>query len=193
MPDRSATGAGGHGVGDAGDDRTLMASVVRGDASAAEILVQRHGGRVWRYLGHVCGDRSWVDDLAQETLARAVQRAALYDPEYPLEVWLLRIARNLAIDLSRRERRHQRVEIRDEEAAKAAGPHAALEAREFRSAFDAAVRELPAGYREVFVLREFEGLDYASIGAVLDLSPKTVSSRLHRARLRLQGALGRFL
>ena len=49
-------------------------------------------------------------------------------------------------------------------------------------ALEVALQELPEAFRTVFLLRDGEGLSYEEIAEVLDISPKTVSSRLHRAR-----------
>lgn len=54
---------------------------------------------------------------------------------------------------------------------------------------EAAIDQLPAGYKGVFLLRDIEGFSTADTAHVLDLSPEAVKTRLHRARLFLRGRL----
>ena len=61
---------------------------------------------------------------------------------------------------------------------------------ELRRLLVAAVEALPQEFRAVFVLREVEGLSTAETAACLAIRPETVKTRLHRARSRLQEALG---
>ena len=52
-----------------------------------------------------------------------------------------------------------------------------------------AIENLPAPYREVIVLREFEQMSYGEIARILDCQPGTVMSRLNRARKNLKDTL----
>ena len=171
-------------------DVDLMLRVRHGDDAAFEELVRRHTRTVLNVVYRYVGDPSLADDLAQETLVRALRDAHRYDDKWPLEVWLFRIARNLALDLLRREGRHRR---HQDDAALCATPTPAAvttaEHREFQVALEVALQELPETFRTVFLLRDGEGLSYEEIAEVLDISPKTVSSRLHRARQQLRELL----
>ncbi|MFO1054978.1 MAG: sigma-70 family RNA polymerase sigma factor [Planctomycetota bacterium] len=178
------------------DDAVLVDRVADGDHASLEVLVLRHGGRVANFLSHLLEDRSWVDDLVQEVFVRLCLRARSYDPRWPLPVWLLRIARNLAVDLMRRERARLRAhrgaaERTRDEVAPAADRHA--QDRELGVALGAALRRLPEAFRTAFVLREIEVLHYEEIAAIMGTSEKTVSTRLHRARSRLREILGEYL
>jgi RNA polymerase sigma-70 factor (ECF subfamily) len=68
-------------------------------------------------------------------------------------------------------------------------PHLALLKQLDREALAAAIEQLSDQFREVFVLREMEGLDYAQIAAVAQIPIGTVMSRLARARRRLAESL----
>ena len=52
-----------------------------------------------------------------------------------------------------------------------------------------AIRSLPEDFRAALVLCDVVGLDYAEIGASLDIPPGTVRSRIHRGRAQLRKAL----
>ncbi len=64
-----------------------------------------------------------------------------------------------------------------------------MAARELGAAIDEAVRALPPKHRNVFVLREYEGLSYQEIADVMQCNVGTVMSRLHHARKKLQSKL----
>lgn len=178
------------------DDARLVAAVASGDPSALGLLVARHGSRIANFLSHVLTDRSWTDDLTQEVFVRLCAHAGRFDARYPLVVWLLRIARNLAIDLQRREAARRRAHtIRAQADADHDAPSADRDAEhaELRAAFANALQGLPEPFRTVFVLKEIELLSYAEIAEVIGSNEKTVSTRLHRARERMRTALTEFL
>jgi RNA polymerase sigma-70 factor (ECF subfamily) len=171
-------------------DEQLLDLASRGDAAAVDAFVARFGERVQGLLVRIVRDHAWADDLLQEVLVRALRDAHRFDDRWPMAVWLFRIARNLALDLLRREGRHRR--RNDAAAARDAAAPAAVttaEHREFQVALEDALQELPEAFRTVFLLRDGEGLSYEEIAAVLSISAKTVSSRLHRARQQLRALL----
>lgn len=179
---------------DPATDAALLRRATAGDALAFEALVERWGDRVHGFLAHLLRDRGAADDVAQETFVRVFERASTFDPRQAFAVWLLRIARNLAIDRLRRRTLEREAAA---EAAANASPFAPerepidLAAQsEFGERFGAALAELAEPFRTAFLLREFEGLSYEEIGAVTDVPTKTVSTRLVRAREQLRTALG---
>jgi RNA polymerase sigma-70 factor (ECF subfamily) len=110
--------------------------------------------------------------------------------------WLLTIVRNGCFSHLRQRRRRddvEGVELTDDVPAAASvattDPHLALLRRIDREALAGAIEQLPAVYREAFVLREMEGLSYQQIAAVAGVPAGTVMSRLSRARQRLQESL----
>lgn len=171
------------------DDETLLDRAARGEDAAVDAFVDRFGDRLCSFLVRLVRDRAWADDLVQEVLVRALHEAHRYDPEWPVVVWLFGIARHLGLDLLRREggQRRRASNLTRPEPAPAAVTTA--EHREFQIALEAALQQLPEEYRSVFLLRDGESLSYEAIGEVLGISPKTVSSRLHRARRALRAAL----
>ena len=173
-------------------DDALFARAAGNEPAAVDAFVARFADRLCSYVVRIVRDGAWADDLVQETLVRVLHDAHRYDARWPVQVWLFRIARNLALDLLRREGSHSRHV--DELRAPGAAPLApaavtTAEHREFQSALEEALQRVPESFRTVFLLRDGEGLSYEEIAAVLGISVKTVSSRLHRARMQLRTLL----
>jgi len=173
-------------------DDEILDLVAGGRHHAFDLLVTRYGARVRRYLRQVAGVEAPVDDLTQEVFVRVFREAGRRRGG-TFAAWLYRVARHLAVDHLRHEAARKRamgqVEDSAARAPEAPLPSASLEAREFREHLDAALGRLPEEFRTAFLLREQEGMSYEEIGEVLEISPKTVSTRIHRARTRLRGLL----
>ncbi len=117
----------------------------------------------------------------QETFLRAYDRLETFNPDYRFKTWLLAIANNLGVDTLRRRR--ETVEFNPEtHASVVRGPEAeALEADRSRSV-QSAVATLPETYGVPLILRYSEGMSYAEIAEILDITIPAVKSRLFRAR-----------
>lgn len=181
-------------------DEDVLAAVAAGRPHAFDVLVARYGARVQTFLRHRVGDAAWAEDLAQEVFVKVFRHLDRREPGGSFPVWLFAIARNVALDHLRRRTLQRRVL---DAAARGDGPLARAMRRvrslrpdeelatgELASALEDALAELPGEQREVFLLREREGLRYGEIAAVVGCGPKTVSTRLARARARLREDLG---
>ena len=171
----------------------LITGLATGMDRALDELIARYGDRLCSYLLRIVRDAGWADDLVQEVFVRVYDHARTYDGRWPVRVWLFGIARNLAVDLLRREgamqSRLQYLHRHDESPAAVT----MVEHREFQAELEQAISRLPEVFRSVFILRETERLSYDEIGEVLGISAKTVSSRLHRSRTQLKTMLQRYL
>jgi len=164
------------------DDNELVARTLKGDVRSYEELVRRYERLVGRVLYSYARREISVEDLVQETFLRAYDRLETFNPDYRFKTWLLAIANNLGVDTLRRRR--EIVEFNPETHAGAAGggPEAeALDADRSRSVQEA-VATLPETYGVPLILRYSEGLSYAEIAEVLDITIPAVKSRLFRAR-----------
>src|ERR1700759_1942945 len=87
-----------------GTSATQQISLGLGQRNVAFLqeLVGRYQYRLVRYLIYLLGRRDEVDDLVQETWLRVLERGSSYDGRSRFEPWLFTIARNLAIDQTRK-------------------------------------------------------------------------------------------
>ena len=165
------------------------------DRSAFERRVLPHldaGYNLARWL--LRGDTQ-AEDAVQEAALRAMRYFdSLQDGD--ARPWFLGIVRRTCFDAMARTRQWPPAQSFDDEDAEAhetadaaPGPEALLYEREIGARVDAALRALPPPLREVVVLRELEGLDYAAIARIIGVPAGTVMSRLSRARERLRHAL----
>ena len=151
-------------------------------ADAAE----RHLDDVYGYLAWFTGDRFVAEDLAAETFERALRLWHRFDPARgSARTWLCQVARTVALDHFRSERRRTRREALaasperfDEQVAEGLSPE-----------LEAALRGLSAGEREVIALRVVLDLDAATAGRVLGISATNCTTRLSRALKKLEEAL----
>lgn len=135
-----------------------------------------------------------AEDLVQDTLLRAWRSLGSFDGRYP-RAWLLTIMRNAEVNRHRRRRPHL-LDDPDTEADRHAadGPTGAAAEdvvvdRTFDDVVEAALNDLPEGFREVVLLIDVDGLTYAEAAEILHVPEGTVMSRLHRARARIRARL----
>jgi RNA polymerase sigma-70 factor (ECF subfamily) len=180
-------------------DALLARAAARGDRLAFAKLVDLHRRSVHGLVFRLLRDPEEARDAAQETFVRAWSAIATYDAAQPFGPWLLRIARNHALDLLRRRvpaHRQVALDATPDEGAPVIelagdGPAAdtLLERSQQRASLEAAVAALPPNYREVIQLFHVEQLSYKEIAETLDVPMGTVMTWLHRARSKLRATL----
>ena len=163
------------------DPRTLERAQ-QGDLGAFEDLVRTFQADVYRFALHLTRERATAEDVTQEALLRAYRFLHTFRGDCRFSSWLLRIARNCAMDALRS--RTQRAE-REER-----GPMPSLVTDAVaRTELGAALEALSDEHREPFMLIEVFGLSYREAADVLQLKVGTVKSRMHRARAAMCDAL----
>ena len=189
-PRRGATLAGGGA--EAATDPDLLRQMQLGNESAFEVLYTRYGGLIFTLALRIVGDRELAREVLQDTLLRCWDGREAYDPSRGrVPAWLLRIARNRAIDLLR-SRPHQ-ARLREREpltglASETAQPDA-TDAVMLRRAVTNALQGLPTGQREAIELAYYAGHTQAEIARVLGEPLGTIKSRTREAMERLRTVL----
>jgi RNA polymerase sigma-70 factor (ECF subfamily) len=131
-------------------------------------------------------------DLVQETYARAIPAMGTLRADSSNKGWLFTILRNVWLNQLRKWcNGPQMIEMEGDDGV----PNSIVEPSKdshdlYVSKLEAeqvrvAIQELPVDFREVILLREYEGLSYQEIASVLDCPVGTVMSRLGRARSKL--------
>ena len=177
------------------DDTTLVRASQRGDRDAFGLLVSRHAQSILSVTRRLLGRESDAEDVAQETFVAAYKALSRFHFDSKFSTWLYRIAVNKCTD-SLRARRSETVlvdfaggdssafEVADEDT-----PHSTLEQAELAWELDKGIQALPHLYRESFVLRHIEGLDYEEMSAILGVHRDTLKMRVYKARTMLSQSL----
>ena len=140
-------------------------------------------------------DGQLAEDLVQETLLRALQRADSFRAEASLATWLHRILHNLAVDLFRRDREDATEDIEREVEEKwrddsyTVDAAIVVERAETREELEDALVRLPVIYRTAVVLHDAEGMTMAEVADVQAVGLPAAKQRLRRGRMMLVGAL----
>lgn len=165
------------------DDDALMAALRGGDRSAAEALSQRYWEAIRRFCGNYLGDDALAEDVAQETFAKLTSGGEF--PAGAVRPWLYKVARNHCLDILRRYQRsptHNRPLKTGFDAARdSTGPATRAAREERRQLIRQIIEQMPEDYRDVLVLKHFEGLSREEMAEVLGVSDATVKGRLVRA------------
>ena len=185
------------------EDEALLERFQRGDARAFEELLRRFRGPIYNFILRSVRDRERAADLTQETFLRVVQRADSFRGGSKLSTWIYAIARNQCIDHGRRMvfRRHRSLDaptqrsddagspLIDRVASQAPVTDREAIAKQLQIQIAEAVEELPEEQREVFLLRQVQGMPFKDIAELVGVPENTVKSRMRYALERLQAAL----
>lgn len=176
-------------TGVSAQEQQWLEELQQGDEHAFHKLLRPHLASLLALARRQCGDPHWAEDLLQETLVRAYRGLAGFRGEAALRTWLYRILIRLAAEPTRWQRRRPSerslddVGVPDHFDGNHAEQHAI--ARELQHRIDEAMERLTRRQRTALHLRAVEGLDYASIGAVLDCSQTAARMHVLEARRKV--------
>lgn len=147
-------------------------------------LYQEHSARVYSVVRRLVGDDHVAEDVSQDAWIRAFEKLHLFRGDAAFGTWMHRLAVNAALNRLRRQSRRAEVESAAAEASPPGRPpeDGVLNQRLLSQALD----ELSAGYRQVLVLHDVEGLTHEEIASRMGIAVGTSKSQLHKARARMR-------
>jgi RNA polymerase sigma-70 factor, ECF subfamily len=160
-----------------------------------ELLMRRYNERVYRAARSIVRDEQEAEDVMQQAYVNAFTHLRQFNGSAQFSTWLTRIAINEALA---RVRRRGRYEAFDDDLSNvepfmssnpAPSPERQAFAGELRGLLESAIDTLPDGMREVFVLRDVEGLSTFEVAESLGVSEDVVKTRLSRGRAALRREL----
>jgi RNA polymerase sigma-70 factor, ECF subfamily len=155
-----------------------------GDPEGLHFLYARYAPDVHRYVASVVHDHHEAEDITQNVFAKLMSAIKKYEQrEVPFTAWILRVARNAALDHMRARRA-----VPTEEVRIADNGHAQVGLDRGR-ALREALEDLPDDQREVLVLRHIVGLSPMEIATALDKTESSVHGLHHRGRRALKTTL----
>ncbi len=157
-----------------------------------DALVNAHSGAIYGYLWRWLRDCDDAEDALQDTFLRAYRAYGRLDGHTNPRAWLYRIATNVArTRLKQRGREAMRTSPLDPELAAAGrGPAEQASRNALLRAVAAAVAALPHQQRAALILRQYQGLDYAQVAAVLACSPEAARANVYQALKKLRAEIG---
>ena len=176
-------------------ESALVARAQGGDALAFRMIFDRNAQAVQRFLRDLLRDPAAADEATQETFVRAHRRLDGLRDGAKLAPWLFGIARNVALEARRRDRRRalQAVEdVMEREIDPLPTPEASILGREAEAALGGALATLSEERRAALVLRLDHDLGYDDIAQVMGWPLAKVKNEIHRARLQLRAKLAEY-
>ena len=180
-------------------DEEVAARALSGDAAAFGVLMARHGSKVYRRALRILANPCDAEDATQDTFLNAYRALASFHGEAKFATWLHRIAVNAALMRRRAAKRRPTVSLDDAGGfameghasgafgeRRAVGADEVAQTRELGRELSHAILALDEPYREIFVLREVDGVSTEEAANKLGLSVPLARQRLHRARLALR-------
>lgn len=182
-------------------DEELCRRIAARDASAFELMVDRHQSRAFRLACTILGNEADARDVSQDAFIRLYESAGRFDGRSRFSTWFYRILVNLCIDHQRRNRWWRRLkplaisggDNPDEEAfdpaSSEAGPEDEAMLSQALSRLRPALGKLSPQQRAAVLLQTQEGFTSREIGEVLKCSEATVRVHLHRGIAQLRKLL----
>lgn len=175
-------------------DRELLARIQQRDPEALIALQRRYGGKVLALALRVAPDRYSAEEVVQDVFCRLWDKSNLFTAEKgSLLAWLLTIARNIALDLRRRESRRATffvpVGMTEKTWPAAADPNRGGTDREQQQAIRQALETLPPAQRTVVEMLYFEGLTNAELSERLGEPLGTIKTRARLAMEKIRACL----
>ena len=173
-------------------DHQLVLRVQKGDKRAFDLLVLKYQYKLQAIVGRFIRDTDEVADVTQEAFIKAYKALPKFRGDSQFYTWLYRIAINTAKNyLVSKSRRPANTDIDVQDAEQfsnndklidEATPENSIMTEELATIIKNALNALPEDLRTALTLREFEGMSYEDIAAVMDCPVGTVRSRIFRAR-----------
>jgi len=173
-------------------ERELVEAAQAGDREAlAELIRVTHRG-VYTQALRLLGNPEDAADVTQDVYLRVVRKLGGFRHEASFTTWLSRVTTNVAMSTLSRRSRRLAVEggVTPEDLADpAADPADRSELIALAAKLEGLVHALPAGQRQVLVLRDVYGLSTDEVAAQLKISETATKVRIHRARKMLKDAM----
>lgn len=167
-------------------DAELVRRVRTGDIGAYGALVARYRDRLGRYAVHMIGDREDAEEALQDSFVRAYRSLGRCDDPARFGAWLYGILVNRCRTTGARAARRRRMFVNDAGALSGAAHPEPIERLEWTDAVDRALARLAPEYREAFLLKHVEDLEYEEMSKLTGAGVSALKMRVKRAREQLQ-------
>jgi len=169
----------------------LIKKVLEGDKRSQKAFYQKFAPKMYGVALRFARDKDEANDMLQEGFVKVFSKLEFYRGDGSLEGWIRRTIVNTAINIYKRDLKHQPSRDLDTvmifEKNKEASPIEQMSVKELLGQ----IKKLPDGYRTVFNLYVVDGYSHKEIANMLDITENTSKSQLSRARAYLQKRIQR--
>jgi RNA polymerase sigma-70 factor, ECF subfamily len=149
---------------------------------------------LFQYAMVLTRNHAEAEDLVQEAILRSLKAKETFAEAANRKGWLFTVLRNAWLNQVKRRRKWPELSLIEEDVSEyvpgnTMDTHEKYEQLELQGQVREAIQRLPRSFREIVLLREFEGLCYKEIASLLNCAEGTVMSRLGRARSKLRAIL----
>lgn len=170
-------------------DRALIKQYIQGNEACLEMLISRHKTKVYTTIILIVNDTYIAEDLFQETFIKVIKtlKSGKYNEEGKFLPWVIRIARNLAIDYFRKTKRMPMITSQDGEdifrkfEIQEENREDAIVREQNEQTVRAIINMLPPEQKEVLVLRHYGDLSFKEIAKITGVSINTALGRMRYA------------
>jgi RNA polymerase sigma-70 factor, ECF subfamily len=173
-------------------DIELVKRAQQGEPEAFAQLFHAHKAKIYSICLRMTNNTAQAEDLTQDAFLQVFRKLSTFKGNSALSTWLYRIAVNTVLMHFRKKAlkqvsldepsSHDSTMVRREYG----GRDSRLSGSVDRITLTRAIRDLPPGYRTIFLLHEVEGYEHQEIAKILDCSVGNSKSQLHKAKLRIR-------
>ena len=177
------------------DETGIIKRCLQGDVESYGRLVDRYSARIINVALMMVGDRHEAEDIAQDAFIRAFKGLGGFRGKSKFSSWLHQIALNLCRDHLKKRSRTGGGLTMEEETLEGSrdgdgeATHDPMIDAELSETMRHEISQLPYLYREAFVLRHIQGMEYVEVAAIARVPADTVRVRAYRAREMLRARL----
>ena len=180
-------------------DKELIAGFLAGEQECYLELIERYTDKAFNLAFRYTRNQEDAEEVLQDVFVTVYNKLGNFEGKAAFSSWLYRITVNTALMLIRKKKQTPTVSVEEiapqireswtGDASENRDVDFISSRHELRAALDEAVGKLPEEYRNIFLLRDVDGLSNQEVSEVLEMSVPAVKSRLHRARLMLRKKL----
>ncbi len=175
-------------------DFALTQAAGKGDMTAFEEIYTRHHRRVYSICLRMLQNTHEAEDLTQEVFIQLYRKIGSFRGDSAFTTWLHRMTVNqVLMHFRKRTVKYEKTTEEGETPVQIVVGTENLGKMQIvdKISIDNAIRQLPAGYKNVFVLHDVEGYEHEEVAKILGCSVGTSKSQLHKARLKMRKLLNK--
>lgn len=161
------------------------------------ILFNRYKKRIYNYALKMLNDKMRADDIVQDVFIKLFENLNYIHNKQSIQFWLFKTARNEMMSFLRNTKNKKlysnSVDLEDVEIENTNSLIDDIENKELNKLILNELDLMNEDFKEVFVLKEFSGLSYKEIAALLDIDEELVKSRLYKARQKLINKISKLI